>query len=106
MPPKNMISVTRKSHMPSCLASCCCSAASKWCATECASSAKDGLQLLQLLRAERLERLVVVGVVRHDRRGCEVLGRGRRRRLPFEAGRTPGVCRRERAVAQRPEEVA
>src|SRR5262245_49691368 len=34
---------------------------------------------------------VGVGLLRHHRRTLEVLGRRRRRRLPFKPGRSPGV---------------
>src|SRR5690348_13883625 len=95
VPPKNMTSVARNTHMPSSLASRCCSASSNWCATcAAAGSATDDLRPG-----------VVVRRARDDGRPLEVVAPRRRRRLPFEAGRAPRVRRRRLAVAQRPQEI-
>src|SRR5436190_17303975 len=95
-PPKNMISVTRNTHMPSVAASRCCSAESKWWA--CAAVALDGTVGLPGVG-------VLVGAAGHDRRLLEVLGGGRRGGLPFQADHAPRVRRRVAAVAHRPDEV-
>src|SRR5437773_6740866 len=83
-PPKNMISVTRNTHMPSVAASRCCSAESKWWA--CAAMALDGT--MGLPRPG-----VLVGAVGHDRRLLEVLGGGRRGGSTLQAAHAPRVRR-------------
>src|SRR5213076_3321811 len=99
-PPKNMISVMRKTHMPSVPASRCCSMLSKWCCSAeaacCSASVKCMsaalMPRLSLLRRDRsIQRLhaarvvpadhfhlldgpVLVSLPRDDGRAREVLG--------------------------------
>src|SRR5437867_381076 len=95
MPPKNRISVTRKTHMPNVDASFCCSTLSNWW-----RSAKVWLANLHLLKNGVVIRLVV-----DHRSDIEVFRRRRRSRLPLEAARFPRVIRRQLSVAQRPDQV-
>src|SRR5260221_3592139 len=101
-PPKNMISVTRNTHMPRVDASICCPMLSKWCCRygwcgvwPCGCS----------VNADLMARSVLVRPARHDRRGREILGRRRRGNLPLEPARAPGVRPGERRVLERPDEV-
>src|SRR6266704_1177386 len=91
-----MISVTRKTHIPSEAASRCCSRLSKWWARVAGALAGTGI----LLPVR-----VLVGAPGDDRRGLEVLRRRRRSRLPFEADHAPRVGRGVATVAHRPDEV-
>src|SRR5271169_157408 len=95
MPPKNRISVARKSHIPSVEASFCCSTSPNWW-----RSAKEWLANLHLL-----ENRIIVSFVRNDGSDVEVLGRRRRSGLPFETGCVPGIVGGEFSVAHRPDEV-
>src|SRR5438067_323622 len=105
MPPKNMISVIRKTHMPITEASCCCSMLAKWCCrSELCASTTIALSLnWDLLRLVNL--VVVVGFPRHD--GCfvEVESSGRRSDLPFEACGVPGIRIGDFAITHRPQQV-
>src|SRR6185437_7581856 len=101
MPPKNMISVIRNTHMPMAEASRCCSMSSKWCRSSWVARAwllSDNGDLLGKL-------VVVVCLPGHD--GClfKVIGGRRRGRLPLQAGRAPGIVPGLLPVAQRPQEV-
>src|ERR687897_1785757 len=104
-PPKNMISVTRNTHMPSVDASACWPMSSKWCCSfgwcACESCASCGLPWpwiptlggnptvgtcgCPLDNAHLLARRVLVCAVRHD--GCdrEIFGWRRGGDLPFES---------------------
>src|SRR5271155_3539355 len=102
-PPKNITSLTRKSHMPNVTAPRCCSTLSNWCAGRwgAASGLRDkGASLGGRGRAVRIRRRLVDG-----RRRVEVLGRGRRARLPFEPLGPPRAGDGGPAVAERPDEV-
>src|SRR5579864_6194302 len=101
MPPKNMISVIRKTHIPMEEAPRCCSMFSKWCRSSCVARTwllSDNGDLLGKL-------VVVVSLPGHDRRLFEVIGRRRRGRLPLQAGRAPGIVPGFLPIAQRPQEV-
>ncbi len=47
-----------------------------------------------------LSRCVVVGIANHDGRYIEIIARGRRRCLPFQASRVPRIGAGQLAVAQ------
>src|SRR5579872_4002760 len=101
MPPKNMISVIRNTHMPMEDASRCCSMSSKWCRSSWVARAwllSDNGDLLVKL-------VVVVSLPGHD--GClfKVIGRRRRGGFPFQARRSPGVVPGFLPVPQGPQEV-
>src|SRR5690242_3808270 len=101
IPPKNMISVTRNTHMPMEEAPLCCSMFSKWCRSSWvarASLLSDNRDLLGQL-------VVVIGLPGHYRSLFKVVSRRRRCRLPFQSGSAPGVVARFLAVAQRPQEI-
>src|ERR1043166_510241 len=99
-----MISVTRKTHIPSVEDSSCCSVSSKWCfnpgaCSRAVTSLSANLHLLLLAG-------VIVGGLVHHRRHVEIKGRRRRRRLlPFQALSAPRVLRRLRSVTPRPSEI-
>src|SRR6266508_5342393 len=104
-PPKKSSSVTRKTHIPSAEASFCCSMEAKWCwrprgdagpADSGGAALAKGLDLLVRVR---------VGGFRHDGGHLDVVRRRRRRRLPLEPGRTPGIGRCVLPVAHEPEEI-
>src|ERR1035437_3660066 len=101
MPPKNMISVTTKSHMPSVEASFCCASVSN-CTRREGVSVEVWSANFDLLRHQTG---VVVSFVRDYRSFFKVVDRRRRRGLPFESGGAPGVGRSHLAVAQGPDEV-
>src|SRR5271170_5716068 len=105
MPPKNMISVARNSHIPSVAASRCCSASTKWCSSSgpCCSTA-TGLSLNIHLRGSG-NLFVVISFPRHFRLLIEIESGRRRRRLPFQAGRAPGVVADDFPVTHGPQEI-
>src|SRR5262245_56380336 len=106
-PPKNMISVTRKTHIPRVAASRCWTGESKWCACT-AVPACDAAAAVEAASARmgRLLRLrVFVRAAGDHRRGREVLGRRRRGGLPLQADDAPRVRGGVRPVAHRPDEV-
>src|SRR6266478_9516306 len=114
MPPKNMTSWARNTHMPRLAAFFCCSSVAKWCRSagfSCAcSSTAAGLvcngDLLLLLLLRNLAHLVVViGFPGHDRLLVKVEGRGRRVGLPLQARGVPWVGRSRLSVAHGPHEV-
>src|SRR5271154_5251335 len=115
MPPKNMISVTRNSHMPSEAAFFCCCASENWWTSAglCASCSMvvsvpvvDWLSCngsLQFLRCRNL--VVVIGFPRNYG-GLVEVKRGRwRGGLPLQTRRAPGIGFRDRPIAQGPQEV-
>src|ERR1700744_1871122 len=101
-PPKNIISVSRKSHMPKLAVSRCCSTVTKWwrkysgCASSCTSWSvaiawlSNGRYLFYVVVV--LEPLVVVRFVIHDRNFDEILGQRRRLDMPLQTGRLPRVA--------------
>src|SRR5690349_12632707 len=95
MPPKNKISVARKSHIPNVDASFCCSASPNWW-----RSASEWLANRHLL-----DNRIVVSFVCHDRGDVEIFGWRRRGRLPFETWSAPRISRGDGAVAKRPDEI-
>src|SRR5687767_3442580 len=124
-PPKNMISVTRNTHMPSVEASACCAMSSKWCWSfgwwACDDSMSCGLPGPWMAtrpgrpcvgaceypsdNSNLLARRVLVRAVRHDRRHREVLGGRRRGDLPLEPLGAPRVVRRLLALEERVREI-
>src|ERR1035437_10629021 len=101
MPPKNIISVIRKIHIPSVEASFCCASVSN-CTRSAAVSVEPWSANLNLLRHQTR---VVVSFVGDNRRLFKVMDRRRRRGLPFESGGAPRVGRSHLAIAQGPYEV-
>src|SRR5690242_16069203 len=97
IPPKNRTSVARNVHIPSVDASRCWGMSSN-----CSASADCALAMNQLLL--RL-RGVLVGRFVHNWNLREIMLRGRRGRLPLQAGRLPRIGRRLFAVLQRPYKV-
>src|SRR6202022_804508 len=108
MPPKNITSVARKSHIPSEAVSRCCSALAKWCSRaglSCsACSARTGLSLKGHLFGQG-KVLVVVGLPSDFRRLVEINRRGRRLSRPFEPRGGPGILARQFSVPQRPKQI-
>ena len=94
-PPKNMISVRRKAHMPRVEASYCCVASSNWWATCEACSATVPLR----------RGVVGVRLLGDDRRPVEVERRRRRRRLPLQPGGAPRIVAGRLSLEQGPDEV-
>src|SRR2546427_850484 len=111
MPPKNMTSWARNTHMPRLAAFFCCSSVAKWCRSAgfscaCSSTAAGLVCNGDLLLLRNLAYLVVViGFPGHDRLLVEVEGRGRRMGLPLQARGVPWVRRGRLAVAHGPHEV-
>src|SRR5213594_2150315 len=106
MPPKNMISVPRKIHMPSDEALRCCSMSEKWCCKPGVCSRVSGAGLS--LNADLLESgqfVVVVGLPGDLWSLVEIESRRRRGRLPLESGGVPGIVVGQFAVPHRPEEI-
>src|SRR5580658_7037588 len=105
MPPKNMTSVARNSHMPSDAASRCCSASTKWCRSSgpCCSTA-IGLSLNIHLRGSR-NLFVVVGFPRHFWLFLEIESGRRRSGLPLQTSRAPRVIRGNFPVTHGPQEI-
>src|SRR5574337_809941 len=96
MPPKNMISVTRKSHMPREAAFFCCSMLAKWwrSAGFCAPAFWTAVVVLSLngdLQLLGCNFVVVVGFPGHHRGLLKIESRGRRSSLPFQSGGGPGI---------------
>src|ERR1700674_808039 len=115
MPPKNMTSWARNTHMPSLAAFFFCPAVAKWCRSagfSCAGSSTTArlvcngdLLLIRNLLRNLAHLVVVIGFPGHDRLLVEVEGRGRRVGLPLQAGGVPWVRRGRLAVAHGPHEV-
>src|SRR6266542_4348075 len=109
MPPKNMISVTRNSHMPKVEVAFCCSRSAKWCfrfglCWTC-STATWLSGNFNPLRWRRVDLVVVVGFPGHHRRLVEVKCRRRRRSHPLESRGAVGVRPRIRTILQAPDQV-
>src|ERR1700681_3083971 len=114
MPPKNMTSWARNTHMPRLAAFFCCSSVAKWCRSAgfscaCSSTAaglvcNGDLLLLRLLR-NLANLVVVIGFPGHDGLLVEVKGRWWRVGLPLQACGVPWVRRGRLAVAHGPHEV-
>src|SRR5512138_3771306 len=100
MPPKNMISVTRNSHIPSDAEFFCWVMSAKWCRSAGLCSVVAALVCNRDLRF--LDVLVVVSFEIHHRCFVEIEGGRRRRRHPLQAGCTPGIIRSRLAVSHRP----
>src|SRR5579863_1155827 len=104
MPPKNMISVSRNTHMPSVDDSSCCALSSKWCFSPCTCPTKGAP------RSAKLHLLLLTGVVvcrfgRH-RRHIEIeCGRRSGGLLPLEALGVPWILRRNRTLPPSPGQV-
>src|SRR5208282_4657042 len=105
MPPKNMISVARNSHMPRVAASRCCSASTKWCNSSgpCCSTA-IGLSLNGHLRGGG-DLFVVVSFPGYFGGFVKIKSGWRRRGLPLQAGRAPRVVVGDFSVTHGPQEV-
>src|SRR4051794_27256465 len=101
MPPKNMISVMRKIHIPRVEAFFCCSAVSN-CSRRARLSTCAWLANLDLL-SDYLA--VIVGYLSDDRSLVEIVDRPRRIRLPFQTAVAPWIRGRYLPPAQRPDEV-
>src|SRR5262245_38612055 len=101
-----MISVIRKTHIPSAAASCCCSASSNWWAVAIAAALAPEVGRAALL-SDNFGLLPGIGVslLGHDGGLLEVVGRRRRGGLPFEPGGAPRIRWGEAAVAHRPDQV-
>src|SRR2546430_352567 len=109
MPPKNMISVPRNHHIPSDAALRCCSTSAKWCRSSgrasCSTcSATAGLSLKCHLFGQR-HVFVCVGFFSHHWYFIEVECGWRRRSLPLEPCRVPGICLGNLSISQGPEHV-
>src|ERR1700733_683898 len=105
MPPKNMTSVPRNSHMPRDAACFCCAMSAELCWRSgfwCSSTA--GLSLNPHLLG-RWNLFVVVRFPGHNGGFIEVESRWRRRRHPLQAGGVPGIGFRDLAIAHRPDEI-
>src|SRR6266852_2915841 len=114
MPPKNMTSWARNTHMPRLAAFFCCSSVAKWCRSagfSCACSSTtaglvcNGDLLLLLLLRNLAHFVVVIGFPGHDWILVEVESRRRRVGLPLQAGGVPWIGWRGFAVAHGPHEV-
>src|SRR5205085_11764706 len=105
MPPKNMTSVARKSHMPKDDAWRCCSMSAKWCwsAALCRSTATGLSANLHLLR--KWDVLVIVGFPVDHRRVVEIKSWRRGRGRPFQTGSTPRIGLCDSSIAHRPQEI-
>src|SRR4051812_36604561 len=98
MPPKNITSVTRNTHIPSVDASSCCSIEWKCgCSFGCGAALGTGLLMRHLhsrgLGSRRMD--VVVGVFGDHRRFMEIVRDRRRLDLPLEARGAPRIRRRQ-----------
>src|SRR5262245_54098551 len=104
MPPKNMISVMRKIHIPSVEASFCCSTVSNWTrsASESGWWAWAWLSNFHFL-PDHLA--VIVCGQPDDRRVFEIVQGRRRWCLPLQSVTAPRIRCRHFPIAQRPDEV-
>src|SRR6266851_1221906 len=93
-----MISVTRKSQIPSVSASCCCARSSNWCAKAVCSACISAT-------AGFLLGCVGVRFFGHDRHLRKILCWGRRRCLPLEPRGAPRVCFGHRPIPHRPDKI-
>src|ERR1700736_3870212 len=105
MPPKNMISVARNNHMPNDEAWRCCSMSAKWCwSAELCCATVMGLSANTTLLGGG-DVLVVVSFPIDHRGTLKIESRWRRRRLPLQPGRAPGIGGGKFTVAHRPQEI-
>src|SRR6185437_824054 len=121
-PPKNMISVSRNSHMAKFVASNCCATDSKWCrwyggcsacvaactAFSCASSPLAMVVLSDtgyLSRLMAFQPLVIVSFVVHDGYLEEVFGQRGRLYLPLQSCRLPRIIAGNCPIFERPGKV-
>src|SRR5215469_12720711 len=102
MPPKNMISVMRKTHMPITAVSVCCSMLAKWWRRSGLCSTTAGVLSLN---GSLLEFVIVIGFPGHGWSLVEIKGSGWRADLPFQTGSAPGIVGRGFSVTHRPEEI-
>src|SRR5207302_8282196 len=122
MPPKNIISVSRRSHIPKVRASRCCSCVSKWCrccgSITCSCSAATAVSCVcgcvttvalsngrHLLCGLVFEPFVVIGLMVHDRNLDKVFSQRRRLNLPLETRRLPRIVPGNGAILQRPPQI-
>src|SRR5579863_3630602 len=100
MPPKNMTSVMRKTHIPRVEASFCCSAVSN-CSRRASVSTWASANFDHLPHYGA----VIVGFVGHHRDLVEVVNRRRRGRLPLKTGSAPWVRSGDLPEPQGPDEI-
>src|SRR5579875_1208494 len=102
MPPKNMISVSRKTHIPSVEDSNCCSLSSKWCLSAveaCEATLRSVSANFHLLG-------IIVRPLGHHRRHVKIESRRRRGGLlPFQSLGLPRILRRSLAFAPSPAQI-
>src|SRR5262245_27770174 len=103
MPPKNMISVTRNSHIPSDAEFFCWVMSAKWCRSAGLCSVVAALVCNRDLRF--LDVFVVVGFEVHHRCLVEIECGRRRRSHPLEPSSTPWIVRSRLPVSHRPHEI-
>src|SRR5882762_370551 len=94
-----MISVTRKSQIPKVSDSCCCSRSSNWCARPVSPVCKSASLMTGLLFR------VGVGFLGDNWNYGEILRRRRRRRLPLQARRAPGIRLGDWPISHRPHQI-
>src|SRR5712692_10395289 len=97
-----MISVSRKTHIPSVAESNCCAMSSKWCRSSgwCSAAAACVSANLHLLLVR-----IRVSVFGHDGRLVEIEGGRRGRGLPLESLGAPWIVRGTRAVPHGPQQI-
>src|SRR5690348_14662068 len=115
MPPKNMTSVARNTHMPSLAASRCCARSVKCSCRECRSTASLMDKAAAPLPSDNAflpenvnvlgQLIVVVGVPGHDGRLGEVVSGRRRGGSPLQPGGVPWVASYALAMTQGPGEI-
>src|ERR1700752_1243106 len=96
-----MISVTRKTQIPSVAALCCCSSSPNWPARPAGWACASASVTCGLLC---LGRICVRLFVDHGN-FSEIFRRRRRRRLPFESCCAPGIRLCHGTVAHRPDQI-
>ena len=104
MPPKNMISVTRNSHMPSEAAFFCCWASAKWWSSAGRVRHVSSLTIAQRLRFGLWNLVVVVSLPGHDGRLIKIERWAEGMVFHSSPAAFHGLFG-DRAVAQRPQEV-
>src|SRR5581483_4856361 len=103
MPPKNMISVMRNTHIPMTEASICWCMEEKWCCRAGLWVATAGV--LSLNGDLLVQFVVVVRFPRNGRSLVKVEGLGRRFDHPLQSSRVPGVRFGRLAIAHGPQQV-